>query len=149
MNRRLIRPNLAEIKEKIKISEAAAKPPLPPPPQPQPQPRPLHPGHGAPSQRPSSMPLPHGQGPKKMFPPTDTSAETYYYLKQMSKKTPMAVVFADGEVLEGYIEWYDRNCIKLNRDHAPNLLVYKSKIKYMYKLDEGKEAADSEPDDRK
>jgi len=34
----------------------------------------------------------------------------------MNKKTPVAVVYTDGEVVEGYIEWYDRNCIKLNRD---------------------------------
>ncbi len=151
MNRKLIRPNLAEIKEKIKISEAAARPPAPPQPQPQPLPlpRPSHPGHSSPPGRPVSMPPSRGMGPKKMHPPTDTSAESYYYLKQMSKKTPMAVVFADGEVIEGYIEWYDRNCIKLNRDNAPNLLVYKSKIKFLYKLDEGKDAADGEPDDRK
>ncbi len=149
MNRKLIRPNLAEIKEKIKISEAAAKPPALPQPQPMPQPRPPHPGHSSPPGRPSSMPPSRGMGPKKMHPPTDTSAESYYYLKQMSKKTPMAVVFADGEVIEGYIEWYDRNCIKLNRDNAPNLLVYKSKIKYLYKLDEGKDAAAGESDDRK
>ena len=152
MNRKLIRPNLAEIKEKIKNSEIAAKPPAPPqpppPPQFQSQPRPSHPGHSSPLGRSVSLP-PRGQGPKKMHPPTDTSAESYYYLKQMSKKTPMAVVFADGEVIEGYIEWYDRNCIKLNRDNAPNLLVYKSKIKYMYKLDDGKEAAEGESDDRK
>ncbi|MGD0781476.1 MAG: hypothetical protein ABSA30_01310 [Candidatus Aminicenantales bacterium] len=151
MNRRLIRPNLAEIKEKIKISEAAAKPPAPPQTLPQPLPplRPSHPGHSSPSGRPGLMPPSRGQGPKKMHPPTDTSAESYYYLKQMSKKTPMAVVFADGEVIEGYIEWYDRNCIKLNRDNAPNLLVYKGRIKYLYKLDEGKDAADGESDDRK
>ena len=74
-----------------------------------------------------------------MHPPTDTFAENYYYLKQMNKKTPMAVVFTDGEVLEGYIEWYDRNCIKLNRDNAPNMLVYKSHIKYIYKLGEAPE----------
>jgi sRNA-binding regulator protein Hfq len=149
MNRRLIRPNLAEIKEKIKNAELPAKPPAPPQPQPQPQLRPSHPGHSPLSGHSPSMLPSRGQGPKKMHPPTDTSAENYYYLKQMSKKTPMAVVFHDGEVLEGYIEWYDRNCIKLNRDNAPNLLVYKSKIKYMYKLDEGKDAADGEPDDRK
>ena len=74
-----------------------------------------------------------------MHPPTDTFAENYYYLKQMNKKTPMAVVFTDGEVLEGYIEWYDRNCIKLNRENAPNMLVYKSHIKYIYKVGEAPE----------
>ena len=75
-----------------------------------------------------------------MHPPYDTHAENYYYLKQMNKRIPMAVVFADGEVIEGYIEWYDKNCIKLNRDNAPNLLIYKNNIKYLYKLREDKKS---------
>ena len=75
---------------------------------------------------------------KRSHPPSETYAENYYYLKQMNKKTPMVVVFQDGQVLEGYIEWYDKNCIKLNRDHAPNLLVYKNSIKYLYKLNDNK-----------
>jgi len=41
--------------------------------------------------------------------------------------------------VEGYIEWYDINCIKLNRDEAPNLLIYKDTIKYLYKLNDTKE----------
>jgi len=124
MNRKLIRPNRAEIAE---IKERANEMAKQQPPQHQPQ----------------------SQPQKKIHPPTDTSAENYYYLKQMGKKTPMAVVFADGQVIEGYIEWYDRNCIKLNRDNAPNLLVFKSNIKYMYKLNEGKDGAEPEPDDKK
>ena len=67
----------------------------------------------------------------------------------MNKKTPMAVVFTDGEVVEGAIEWYDRNCVKLNRDNAPNLLVYKSHIKYIYKAGEPKESAGGEEKKRK
>ena len=67
----------------------------------------------------------------------------------MSKKTPMAVVFHDGQVIEGYIEWYDRNCIKLNRDNAANLLVFKSNIKYMYKLNEKKDSQEPEKTDKK
>jgi len=100
MNRKLIRPNLSEIKEKMSREPAKKKP----------------------------------------HPPSETFAENYYYLKQMNKKTPMAVVLADGETIEGYVEWYDRNCIKLNRDDAPNLLVFKNNIKYLYKLDEKKES---------
>jgi sRNA-binding regulator protein Hfq len=57
----------------------------------------------------------------------------------MNKKTPVAVVYADGEVVEGTIEWYDRNCIKLNRDHAPNLLIYKASIRCIYKVGETSE----------
>jgi host factor-I protein len=39
----------------------------------------------------------------------------------------------DGEQLEGIIEWYDRDCLKLNRTGAPNLLLFKHWIKYMHK----------------
>jgi len=69
----------------------------------------------------------------KSSPPEQTHAETFYYLKQMQGKTPMVVVLEDGEVLNGVIEWYDRTCLKINRDDGPNLLVYKPSIKYMYK----------------
>ena len=132
MNRRPYRPNrsdISEFKDRSKVIEAV-KPPMPPlPPAPPPQ-----------QQQQQSQP-PHM---KKAHPPTDTFAENYYYLKQMGKKTPMAVVFQDGEILEGYVEWYDRNCIKLNRNGAPNLLVYKNALKYIYKLDEGKESSEEE-----
>jgi host factor-I protein len=120
MNRRLIRPNLSEIKEKLKAAEIAAPKPAPAPP--------VHEPRGG---HPSG---PHPQGPhggphmqKKVHPPSDTS----------------------GETIEGYIEWYDRTCIKLNREGAPNLLVYKNAIKYLYKLDEGKEGGEGETDDRR
>ena len=70
---------------------------------------------------------------KKMPPPESTNAENFYYQKQMQSKTPMVVVLRDGEEIHGVIEWYDRNCIKLNRNGAPNLMIYKPSIKYMYK----------------
>jgi RNA chaperone Hfq len=70
---------------------------------------------------------------KKSTPPEQTNAEQFYYSKQMQSKTPMVVVLTDGEQLEGVVEWYDRDCLKLNRDGAPNLLLYKHCIKYMYK----------------
>jgi len=72
---------------------------------------------------------------KKTAPPDQTNAEQFYYSKQMQGKTHMVVTLTDGEQLEGLIEWYDRDCLKLNRTGAPNLLVYKHCIKYMYKAD--------------
>jgi sRNA-binding regulator protein Hfq len=98
MNRKLIRPNLTEIKDK----------------------------------------MPRDSSKKKPHPPSETFAENYYYLKQMNKKTQVAISFLDGETVDGTIEWYDRNCIKLNREKEPNLLVYKRGIKYIYKLEETK-----------
>ncbi len=71
---------------------------------------------------------------KKSSPPEQTNAENFYYLKQMQAKTPMTIVLKDGEVLKGVIEWYDKTCLKVNREGEPNLLVYKSNIKYMYKV---------------
>jgi RNA chaperone Hfq len=72
---------------------------------------------------------------KKNNPPEQTNAEQFYYSKQMQSKVQMIVVLNDGEQLEGVIEWYDRGCLKLNRNGAPNLLIYKHSIKYMYKAE--------------
>ena len=72
---------------------------------------------------------------KKSTPPDQTNAEQFYYAKQMQSKTRMIVVLTDGEQLEGIIEWYDRGCLKLNRNGAPNLLLYKHCIKYIYKAE--------------
>ena len=72
---------------------------------------------------------------KKSTPPEQTNAEQFYYSKQMQGKTHMIVVLTDGEQLEGIIEWYDRECLKLNRNGAPNLLLFKHSIKYMYKAE--------------
>jgi host factor-I protein len=77
-------------------------------------------------------------------PPEQTNAEAFYYSKQMAARTLMAVVLTDGEVLHGVIEWYDRDCVKVNRVDGPNLLVLKHCIKYMYK--DGEEKPDSNAD---
>ena len=73
---------------------------------------------------------------RKQVPPEQTNAESYYYLKQMAAKTPMVVVLTDGQEVRGWIEWYDKNCLKVNREGAPNLVVQKHFIKYLYKQDE-------------
>jgi sRNA-binding regulator protein Hfq len=70
---------------------------------------------------------------KKQVPPDTTNAENFYYVKQMQTKTPMVIVLNDGEQIHGVIEWYDKGCLKVNREDAPNLLLYKAAIKYMYK----------------
>lgn len=70
---------------------------------------------------------------RKRVPPEQTHAENYYYKKQMEGRTPMVFVMTDGETITGTIEWYDKNCIKVHRVGAPNLLVFKRCIKYVYK----------------
>jgi sRNA-binding regulator protein Hfq len=73
---------------------------------------------------------------KRIPPPVETNAEIFYYKKQIDAHTPMIIVLQDGEEIEGTIEWYDRGALKVNRKSAPNLLVLKHNVKYMYKADE-------------
>jgi sRNA-binding regulator protein Hfq len=80
-----------------------------------------------------SAPRKAQQQQKKPVPPDQTNAENFYYVKQMQAKTPMVFVLRDGETLHGTIEWYDKCCLKVNRNGEPNLLLYKPSIKYMYK----------------
>jgi sRNA-binding regulator protein Hfq len=61
-------------------------------------------------------------------------AELFYLQKQIQSQTPMVIVLEDGEQIEGCIEWYDRNSLKVRGRHR--MLVYKSAVKYMYKQGE-------------
>jgi host factor-I protein len=75
----------------------------------------------------------NGGGGRKSSPPEQTNAENFYYQKQMQSKTPMVIVLRDGEQIHGVIEWYDKSCLKVNRNGGANLMIYKPSIKYMYK----------------
>jgi len=59
-------------------------------------------------------------------------AELFYLQKQIQSQTPMVIVLEDGEHIEGTIEWYDRQSLKVRG--RSKTLVYKSAIKYMYKV---------------
>lgn len=84
----------------------------------------------------SSSAAPAVQVRKRTPPPMETNAEIFYYKKQIDAHTPMIIVLLDGEEIEGTIEWYDKGALKVNRKSAPNLLLLKHNIKYMYKADE-------------
>jgi hypothetical protein len=131
-NRKLIRTTLAEVKGKAREV-------------PQPRER----TNGGSQRGPSSgggrdagreVPRPTQQASvqvrKRTPPPMETNAELFYYKKQIDAHTPMVIVLTDGEEIEGTIEWYDRGALKVNRKSAPNLLLLKRNVKYMYKADE-------------
>jgi sRNA-binding regulator protein Hfq len=137
VNRKLIRTTLAEIKGKERSV---------------PQPQRGERTNGAPSrssgdsapssppprapQQSSSAGSSSVQVRKRTPPPLETNAELFYYKKQIDAHTPMVIVLQDGEEIEGTIEWYDRGALKVNRREAPNLLVLKHNIKYMFKQEE-------------
>ena len=58
-------------------------------------------------------------------------AEVFYFQKQIQTQTLMCFILDDGEKIEGYIEWFDRNAIKIRNNSR--VLIYKSNIKYLYK----------------
>lgn len=72
------------------------------------------------------------------FPPDDSQtnrqAELFYLQKQIQLQTQMVFILEDGERIQGVIEWYDRNSIKVRG--KSRLLIYKSAIKYLYKAGE-------------
>jgi len=77
--------------------------------------------------------------------PESSSAEAFYFQKQIQTQTPMIFLLDDGERIEGSIEWYDRDVIKVRcnpsthfhpGDHVTRVLIYKSAIKYLYKAGE-------------
>ena len=76
---------------------------------------------------------------RKQSPPEQTNAEEFYYLKQMAAKTPIVVILDNDEELRGWIEWYDKGAIKLNRHQGPNLLIQKHHIRNLFKEEELRE----------
>ena len=79
---------------------------------------------------------------KRTPPPMETNAELFYYKKQIDAHTLMVIVLLDGEEIEGTIEWYDRGALKVNRKGAPNLLLLKRNVKYMFKAEDRVETAE-------
>ncbi len=134
MNRKLIRPNLSELKDKLgipaKVVGGEALTPMPP--------ALTAGGEPNPAVNPAAATVPQGLGSprRRIAPPEQTNAESFYYLKQMQSKTPMVIVLQDDEKVRGVIEWYDKHCLKINRVKEPNVLVPKHNIKYIYKQDE-------------
>ncbi len=51
------------------------------------------------------------------------------YLHTLSERqTPVVVQLRDGEVLQGWIEYFDDRMIRLTREGKPNLFIYKHQI---------------------
>ena len=67
----------------------------------------------------------------KTPPPDDTYQEAAYLKALGEKQTPVAVKLRDGETLRGWIEYYDQRMIRLTREGAPNLFIFKHEIMYI------------------
>ena len=80
------------------------------------------------------MPGKHGNPnfAKKRTPPPDETFEEAAYLKALGEKRRIVnLKLADGEVVRGWIEYYDKNMVRITRDEGPNLFIFKHEIVYI------------------
>jgi host factor-I protein len=64
-------------------------------------------------------------------PPDDTHQEADYLRMLGEKQRPVSIKLMDGEVVCGWIEYYDRRMVRLTREGAPNLFIFKHDIAYI------------------
>jgi host factor-I protein len=68
-----------------------------------------------------------GKGP----PPEETFEEPAYLKSLGEKQRIVSIKLMDGEIVRGWIEYYDRDMIRLTRENAPNLFIFKHEIMYI------------------
>ena len=69
---------------------------------------------------------------KGRTPPPESTHEEAAYLKMLvDKQRPVTIKLTDNEIVHGWIEYYDRNMLRLTRQGKPNLFIYKDKIAYL------------------
>ncbi len=69
---------------------------------------------------------------KAKTPPPEETFEESAYLKALGEKQrPVQVKLRGGEVVRGWVEYYDKNMIRLTREGAPNLFIFKHEIMFI------------------
>ncbi len=63
--------------------------------------------------------------------PEQTFEEAKYLKSLIEEAKSVRVKMMDGEEVTGTIEYYDQSFIRLTRDGAPNLFIFKHDIKYI------------------
>jgi len=84
----------------------------------------------------ASMPFrPQGNanaGKRGRTPPPEETFEEAGFLKALGEKQkPVSVKLMDGQTVSGWVEYYDKHMIRLTREGAPNLFIFKHEIMYI------------------
>ncbi len=67
----------------------------------------------------------------KAIPPEETSQEAAFLKALGEKQKNVTIKLADGEFVTGWIEYYDKNMVRLTREDQPNLFIFKHEIMYI------------------
>ena len=69
-------------------------------------------------------------------PPPEETFEEASFLKALGEKQKqVSVKLMDGQTVCGWIEYYDKNMVRLTRQNAPNLFIFKHEIMYIVEED--------------
>jgi host factor-I protein len=66
--------------------------------------------------------------------PEQTFEEVKYLKRLIDDRIPVRVRLSDNQEVDGVIEFYDASFIRLSREGAPNLFLYKHDIKYLHEI---------------
>ncbi len=72
--------------------------------------------------------------PKKTKPVEQTLEEPKYLKHLIDSQVRVCVRLDDDSDIVGTIEYYDSAFIRVTREGAPNLFLFKSNIKYLYEV---------------
>ncbi|HEX6503201.1 MAG TPA: RNA chaperone Hfq [Terriglobales bacterium] len=86
-------------------------------------------------------PSPMRKGGGKAPPPEDTCEESAYLKDLGLQQKPVTIKLVDGEVVQGWIEYYDKNMVRLTREDSPNLFIFKHDIMYIAEGTSGRKRA--------
>ena len=71
-------------------------------------------------------------GKRNRTPPPEDTFEEVAFLKALGEKQrPVSIKLMDGQTVRGWIEYYDKNMVRLTREGAPNLFIFKHEIMYI------------------
>jgi host factor-I protein len=73
-------------------------------------------------------PLPNRRR-SKTPPPGETGQEALYLKSLSDRKVAVTVKLRDGEMVKGWIEYFDDGMLRLTREGKPNLFIYKHQIR--------------------
>jgi host factor-I protein len=74
----------------------------------------------------------NSSGKRGRIPPPEETFEEAAFLKSLGEKQkPVTLKLMDGQIVRGWIEYYDKNMVRLTREGAPNLFIFKHEIMYI------------------
>jgi host factor-I protein len=70
----------------------------------------------------------------KIPPPGETGQEALYLRSLSERQVIVQIKLRDGEVVRGWIEYFDDSMLRLTREGHPNLFIYKNQIRTISEL---------------